>query len=213
LIKQNKLTGGLCMTDFEIFLREFFKSNLRQTSKIRFVTEEQLEKLDLTPIQYSKLFNALNILDIKVLKESEIGFYKKANLDYFSFLDTIPKKDNSLEDLLNEYLLSKKDDLKSQIIDESLSLLYGTIFLLACNIRIPMEELLSYGFEGLIIAIDSYERCAKHNFSIYAKKVICGHVLLEVSKEKHISMNLFKELYTSEDLLNLLIQNDSSLKN
>lgn len=107
----------------------------------------------------------------------------------------LPLPEGENERLIQEYRLTGNKEYHNQVIEHNMRLVrYLSIFYFY-KYHIPIEELESYGNEGLILSIDSYDS-SKSKFSTYVYHRISWSILdyiYKVKEKNHSSINIFSD--------------------
>ena len=90
-----------------------------------------------------------------------------------------------------DFYNTKDPMLREELIIRNLRLVPYVTWKLALRHDINHEELESYGYEGLIYAIDNFEPYLNYKFSTYAIPCILGYMKRAIPQEKDIPSNLY----------------------
>lgn len=184
------------ITKFEKEIFDFLKENTRQIAQKRFITKDKIANLPISKKQYKKLFAILNCFSIEIVDHINYTKSKKAwNPDStYQYGFTLPSQEETML-LLKKYRQFPSKERKQELIEKNKSLVYLANFQFSCKFKIPFEELLNYGYEGLLLAIDRFDPYKENNhyFFSYAYRVIYHQMLKEIAKEKAIPLTLLVE--------------------
>ncbi len=167
-IYHRKFNEELGMDEYEkrVILSELCRSGIK---------EEEME--------YA--FDYLNKHDITVVGDS-IVYCNFENYVYHPYTPKNIINDSKVDYLglqkeLEEYQLEtdlpKKDIIRKSLIEKNINLVKRLVSSYRDVEGVSQGELLSYGYEGLILAIDNYSIDSGYNFSTYAVKYIKGFIL------------------------------------
>lgn len=131
--------------------------------------------------------------------------------------------------MFQEYKTTHNKDIRSKLIESNMKLVLSISIEYAKKLNMDVLELNSYGYEGLIIAVDRYDPEIVGNFSTFADKYIRGYILsgipyihgfkrgklysdftkARVEVEESHKEFLRDNLYLLDDIINCMIENKS----
>lgn len=144
-----------------------------------YVRLTDLLRLNLSEAEVEHVMNYLSDLNIYVNGQSIVFANEFDNYNYKSNYNMKLPKSLSKEEqkrLFKEYEETKSKEVKDKLVKGNMKLVPKFCYKYAKATGIDIEELNSYGYEGLIEAIDSYDS-AKGEFSTYAHVHIKRRVL------------------------------------
>ena len=176
--------------------------------------KEDLEKDSYLSIQLRDIL-ALNLSDkeiehvIELLRENDIRVGGKSQdledvsikYDYINTYQRIneyeePYEKDELRSKLQSYYNNGNimigSSLEKEIISKNLRLVSYVAYAIAYRNKIPTEEILSYGYEGLFYALRHYNPNKNNYFSTYAIPCIKGFIIRNLAKENNVSRRFFE---------------------
>jgi len=80
------------------------------------------------------------------------------------------------DELFNEYFITRDNNIREKIIERNMALVPYITYKYAIATGIKRSELNSYGYEGLLIAVDKYDPNLGYAFSTFAVSYILNYV-------------------------------------
>ena len=150
--------------------------------------KELYQSIQLNRILNLKLSEKENIHIIEYLEDKGIrvcgaseGYELEFdNYDYCFTYDSYkyqkPLEHNDLINKIREYQETRNKDIFDEIVNHNLRLVRYIAFKNALRHGVDANELMGYGFEGLLHSIERYNLSSKNKFSSYAYRCIDGHI-------------------------------------
>jgi len=177
---------GINYESFNEFLEYFILDNIIMKYIINDITGEK----ELIPtIELSSLLG-LRLNDIE--KEYALDYLNKKNIivfnsdmsledrkTYFDYRDSLFSKTlnkKEFEEKIALYLLTKDPIIREQLILSKLHLVPFIAWKYSLWYEMDINELESYGYEGLLLALDKYNPSLGYSFSKYAVSYINGYI-------------------------------------
>lgn len=181
----------------------------------------KIENLNLSEKEIEYVFSYLKQRGIIVRGKNSTFDQDFENYDYYStYRSQILPKPLEKDELLSKFVLYKKTKdpiLKEQLILSNLRLVPYVAWKYSIMYNIPVEEIESYGYEGLIESIDKYNPELGFSFSTYAIEHIKGVIKTGIYSISNINRNweyLFcKCKQKLEETTGRTIENDESFAN
>ena len=224
------------MIGFEEFVRETLLNDiLRKEGDVYYVKGSEIKERGLSKSRYNLITKILESegIEIRYLEEKE--FYqsvnegdKKLGFDLDFLLDTemeskalsnldngkktgsFPSNEENCE-LIDTYLNSRSKEDRNRLIEKNIPLVTQIALPLSYSFNIPLEDLESYGYEGLIKAVETISQNNKTKFILQVSKNIYKAILNGIADEKHnfhFNNNLLYDILSV--LGNLSVKNDAS---
>ena len=109
--------------------------------------------------------------------------------------------------LINKYQKTYDKKIKEQLIENNISLVRKIAKKYTVFESIDIDELCSYGYEGLIIAINKFNPDLKSNFSTFAYNYVQRYIIKGICETYELKRNEFLTIYlykNNENKSNLL---------
>ena len=188
--KDNKLT------------KPYFSIQLKELVKLKLCEKEMKHAIDFIKKQG---------IHIGGLSQAIDGEYN--NYDYITTHQTM-KYENPLPwELMRqkfiEYYNTKNSKLRQELIEMNMKLVPYVTWRIAKYHNIDRSELDSYGYEGLINAVDKYDPTIGAKFASYAIPYIRGCVLKHIPKIKNFNIRNSNQLFFMFDKVRRIIENEN----
>ena len=181
----------------------------------------KIENLNLSEKEIEYVFSYLKQRGIIVRGKKSTFDQDFENYDYYStYRSQILPKPLEKDELQAKFVLYKKTKdpiLKEQLILSNLRLVPYVAWKYSIMYNIPVEEIESYGYEGLIESIDKYNPELGFSFSTYAIENIKGVIKTGIYSIRNINRNwenlFFKCKQRLEETTGRTMENDESFAN
>jgi len=191
----------------EVLIPNYIKTkitNNKQRKKLSFyIQEKDLLALDLKKMELEYIKNYLRAQHIWI-KEDNVKISEGQSL-----IKSIEQ--NELMKKIKEYKRTKNIKLRDEIITNNIPLVRYLAYKYAIYAQIDKEELESFGYEGLMIALEKYNLNSNTLFSTFAFHYIKCYILKGISESKGFGKqhlyekyrNSLKEVLEEDDKCNL----------
>ena len=193
--------GNIIDADFselEVFLEKHFIPTFIKKTNVNVDGEEcdfwhikivDLLKIKLSEIEFKYTMEYLNWLGIEVRGNNSSLCKEFANYKFIKRREKYKegkyeqyKNNSELTSKVKEYFITKDMDLRNEIILKCRNFVECLVKKTAGSMRLNYEELLSYGYEGLIMAIENFDPNQHVGFLSYALIVIKNRLLKGLSE-------------------------------
>ena len=178
-----------------------FDSN--ETSFIQTVQFNKLVRLGLSELEMLYAFKYLNKLNIKVVGISP-DIESDLNIENYDYIRTFKESEKKLydsskndEQRIVQYQQTEDILLRNDIIENNLRLVSFVAYKYSIITGIDIHELESFGYEGLIYAIEKFDASKGYKFSSYAVPCIRGFILRGIPKIKGFKNSEFYSNFIS----------------
>ena len=203
--------------ELELYINEHLMNRVKYTRKVDENTNEEyyegvlqlfiLSRSNIEEDELEYVFNSLKEKGIIITGESQVLYGDYENYRYVKSPMTFTKKEEFDEEKANELLKKLKtmkvvteedkkeyDLIRKKVITMNTRLVEFLVDVFNKRGEYDPRELESYGYEGLIVAIDKYEY-GKTKFSTYANKYIYGYIIKGMINLKGFSERYFYYKY------------------
>ena len=180
----------------EFLEKEFIPANVTMRKKVKsqdtegriypFIQLSAIVKLRLSELETKHVMEYLSENGIYVRGINSTIDEEFENYDYYrTYRSAILPETLSEDDQLQKFALyyqTKDPVLREQLIIANMRLASYIAYKMSVAYGIDIHELVGYGYEGLIEAVDRFNPTYGHKFSSYAYKYIKGYILKGISE-------------------------------
>ena len=174
----------------EVFLPENVELKKKRKSEdssgrlYPFVQLNKIVKLKLSELEMTHTMNYLNAQGINVRGKDSTIEQDFENYDYYTTYknSVLPEADRNSEALFLIYQKTKDSVIREQLILKNMRLVPWVAYKLSIKYGIDINELNSYGYEGLINAVEKFDPTLGYKFSTYAYKAILHEILQGIAE-------------------------------
>lgn len=169
-------------------------------------------KLKLSEAEFEHVMNYLKEKNIKVsgkdaMLSGEFENYYCVNLPKSDKLPLSIPSDITLQKIAR-YKQTNNQKLREEIIEENMRLVKYVLYKYPIFTNVNLEELKSYGYEGLILALENYDINFGYAFSTYAISYIRGYIASGINE---ILLGKKDHFYTDVLIAKNAIEKDAGL--
>lgn len=196
----------------EFILSDFIKNKVvtktrKSTNRKQEITEETYKSIKLCDITALKLSEKEFFHVCKLINEQGIRICGKSEslegvidmYDYYCTNHNIDKYNPVTKDELNEKILKYYNDgdrlinteLEKEIILNCFKLIKYSAYKVGKKVGIDEDELMSYGYEGILYAIRSFDPAKGPSFIYWAYICITSRIKKSISQEKNIPYSIY----------------------
>lgn len=156
-----------------------------EEEKFYFIDLRDIYQLNYSIDKMKFIFSYLDDYDIKVIaRGGKPDFIDDFDVDncifgnsYHSCPSSHTLSSNTQKELFQKYKKERSKEIRKQLIEANVNLVFVISSKYAKKFNLDINELNSYGYEGLILAVDRYDPDMTGNFSTLAIKYIEGYIL------------------------------------
>ncbi len=180
------------------------KKRKNASGKIEYYQSIRLYHITALRLSEAELKHVMEYLNSKNIRVGGRGSTFDSEFENYDFVSTyksseLPKTvppEVTLQKIA-KYQETKDPELKEEIIHDNMRLVPYVAYRYAFPTKINQHELESYGYEGLIIAIDNFNLDEGCNFSSYAIATIRGYILKGIQEIKEGKITKFYYSYVN----------------
>ena len=173
------MQGSIDLKIIDICLKEILKLNLSVAELIYFI--DYLKNSNINIKQSVKYSNK----ELKTIEElPNIDFILSPY--YFKGVNISLKEQGKL---LAEYVKTKDSKIRDKLILSYLMYTYKATYNLSLKLNKKFEDIMTYGYEGLIMAIDNYDVKKGNNINIYLPKAIRNSIYKNIASDEDLQVD------------------------